>query len=206
MNWIERMYELKGKDPYSQNGEGIYLEYIFHNIGHNKGLFLDIGGSDGFHLSNIKHLEKMGWRGDVLDRENGFDVNRESMKEYEVNCDTDLLSIDIDGNDYWIIDLLLEWKPFTPFVIIAEFNPAFTDSRTIKYNPDHVWDGTDYYGFSFEAGKKLAEKHGYKVIFQIADMNMIMVREDLIKVSVPEVFFMPNDFFKKSKRTDWIFI
>lgn len=206
MNWIERMYELNGKDPYSQNGEGIYLEYIFHNIGQNKGIFLDIGGSDGFHLSNIKHLEKMGWRGDVLDRENGFDVNRESMKEYEVNCDTDLLSIDIDGNDYWIIDLLLEWKPFTPFVIIAEFNPAFTDSRTIKYNPDHVWDGTDYYGFSFEAGKKLAEKHGYKVIFQIADMNMIMVREDLIKVSVPEVTFKPNDFFKKSERTDWIFI
>jgi len=101
----------------------------------------------------------------------------------------------------------LSEHPFTPFVIIAEFNPAFTDSRTIKYNPDHVWAGDDYYGFSFLAGVKLSEKHGYKVIFQIADMNMIMVREDLIEgLHIPEVRFQQNDFFNKSERTDWIMI
>jgi hypothetical protein len=205
MNWIERMYEIKGKDPYAQNGEGLLLEYVFHNVGSGK-IFLDIGGGDGFYLSNVRHLEHLGWEGEILDLENGFNVTRQSMKEYNVNCDTDLLSIDIDGNDYWIIDLLLGWKPFTPFVIIAEFNPAFSDSRTIKCNPDHVWDGTDYYGFSFEAGKKLFEKHGYKVIFNVANMNMIAVRADLINVEIPPVTYQVTEFFEKSVGREWVMV
>jgi hypothetical protein len=198
------MYELKGKDLYSQNGEGFYLEYIFYHLGAGS-IFLDIGSGDGFHLSNVRHLENLGWKGARMDKENGTIVTLENMRFLPIDCDTDLLSIDIDGNDYWIMDQLLS-GPFTPLVIIAEFNAAFTDSRTIKYNSDHVWDGTDYYGFSFEAGKKLAEKHGYKVIFQVADMNMILVREDLVKVPVPEVTFKQNDFFQKSNRPDWVMI
>lgn len=94
-----------------------------------------------------------------------------------------------------------------PSVIIAEFNASYTDSRTIKYNPDHVWVGDSYYGFTFDAGVKLAEKHGYKVIFQIADMNMIMVREDLIKgLYIPPVTYKQSDYFTLSERTDWVWI
>lgn len=204
MNWIERMYELKGKDHYSQNSEGLLLEYVFHNIGPGS-RFLDIGGGDGFYLSNIRHLEKMGWKGHVLDKENGETVTADIFSEYFIDCDTDLLSIDIDGNDYWVIDSLLS-GPFTPFVIIAEFNAAFSDSRTIKYNPDHVWDGTDYYGFSFEAGKKLFEKHGYRVIFNVANMNMIAVREDLINVPIPTVTYEVTSFFEKSVDREWVMV
>lgn len=205
MNWIERMYEIKGRDLYSQGGEGLYLEYIWHHVDWNtNGQFIDIGGGDGFYLSNIKHLENLGWQGNVIDKENGDFVKIDNVIS-QLKFEPDILSIDIDGNDYWIVDKIL--RHYKPSIVLAEFNAAFTDSRTIKYNPDHVWDGTDYYGFSFEAGKKLAEKHGYKVIFQIADMNMIMVREDLVKVSVPEVTFKQNDFFQKSNRPDdWVMI
>lgn len=202
MNWIERMYELKGKDLYSQNGEGLYLEYIAHQIKSPLGRILDIGGGDGFYLSNTKHLKNLGWEIRVLDKITGDFVTVENIVAH-ISI-PDIISIDIDGNDYWILHQILSYS--MPRIIVAEFNPAFTDSRTIKYNPDHEWEGTDYYGFSFKAGKKLAEKHGYKVIFQNNDMNMYMVKEDLIKVSVPEVTFKPNDFFEKSNRTDWVFI
>lgn len=204
MNWIERMYELKGRDLYSQNGEGLYLEYVFSQIGINNKAFVDIGGGDGFHLSNTRHLKNLGWKGQVFDTQIG---NRVTLENLKVEGDgPDLISIDIDGFDYWIVDKLLSLN-FKPMVIIAEFNPAFTDSRTIAYNPNHEWAGDDYYGFSFAAGEKLAEKHGYKVIFQIADMNMIMVRKDLIEgLYVPPVTFKQSDFFKKSERTDWVMI
>lgn len=57
------------------------------------------------------------------------------------------------------------------------------------------------------AGEKLAELHGYKVIFQIADMNMIMVRADLIEgLEIPPVTYKQNDYFKLSDREDWIII
>lgn len=203
MNWIERMYDLKGKDLYSQNGEGLYLEYVLSHISISSKKMYDIGGGDGFHLSNSRHLKHLGFSVSVFDLENGCEINRDNCTNATATFPS-IISIDIDGNDYWILDKMLPY--YKPEIVIAEFNSAFTDSRTIKYNPDHVWDGTDYFGFSFDAGVKLAEKHGYKVIFQIADMNMIMVREDFINVPIPPVTFKRSDYFKKSERTDWVFI
>ena len=204
MNWIERMYELKGKDLYSQNGEGLYLEYIFNSIPTQGKSFVDIGGSDGFYLSNTRHLKNIGSYGYVLDQENGHRVNVENLHEH-FRALPQLLSIDTDGNDYWLLEDLFN-NGVKPSVILAEFNPAFLDYRAIKYNPDHVWDGTDYYGFSFAAGQKLAERFGYKVIFQTGNMNMFMVRADLVNVEVPPVKFEQVNFFEKSNRTDWVMI
>lgn len=209
MNWIERLSEIEGKDLYAQNSEGLILEYIFNSLyGYRGNLkFIDVGGGDGFYLSNTRHLANMGWNGLVLDRENGIDINAENIYGWlDKKQGCDLFSIDIDGNDYWVLESVFKYM-YDPAVIIAEFNAMYTDSRTIAYNPDHVWAGDSYYGFTFEAGKKLAEKHGYKVIFQVADMNMIMVREDLIEgLHIPEVTYKQNDFFKLSPRTDWVMI
>lgn len=204
MNWIERMYDFKGKDLYSQNGEGFYLEYILESLKISPDKFIfDIGGGDGFYLSNSRHLRSLGLKALIFDKENGIDINQGNCLDSKEYLPT-IISIDIDGNDYWILQRQIPF--YEPAIVIAEFNPAFTDSRTIKYNPNHVWDGTDYYGFSFEAGKKLAESNGYKVIFQIANMNMIMIREDLIKVSIPEVKYKQIEFFEKSNREDWVFV
>ena len=206
MNWIERMYELKGKDLYSQNGEGLLLEYVWDKVNGDfiERVIFDIGCGDRFILSNSRHLRNsfdftvLGW-----DKENGQTVTAENCTK-SVSM-PGIISIDIDGNDYWILDKQLPY--YRPLIVIAEFNAMYTDSRTIKYNPDHVWQGDSYYGFTFEAGKKLAEKHGYKVIFQIADMNMIMVRADLIEgLTIPEVTYKQNDYFKLSDRTDWVWI
>jgi len=202
MNWIERMYEIKGKDLYSQNGEGLLLEYVFHSIQYfyDGFTFIDIGAGDGFILSNTRHLKNVGFKGICLDKIEGDFVTCENILNYYDYAA--IISIDTDGNDYWILDTMLTFNKAP--IIIAEFNPAFTDSRAIKYNPDHVWAGDDYYGFSFEAGKKLAEKHGYTIIFNVANMNLIMVRNDLIEwLTVPPVTYEVNEFFKKSGRTDW---
>lgn len=203
MNWIERMYEIKGKDLYSQNGEGLYLEYVLHklNFGTNR-VCIDIGGGDGFYLSNSRHIKSIGYEQYIIDKENGDNITVASAYRYIHR--PDVISMDIDGNDYWILEKIFSFHK--PIVVIAEFNPAFSDSRTIKYNPDHIWDGTDYYGFSFDAGKKLFEKHGYKVIFNVANMNMIAVREDLIKVTIPPVTYQVTQFFEQSKDREWVMV
>lgn len=205
MNWIERLYEIKNKDLYSQNGEGLILEYMYFSIGiFCSRRMLDIGSSDEFILSNSRHL-LISHRFDVkcFDKANGRPVDIENCMSLVDH--TDIISIDIDGNDYWILDKMLPY--YKPDIVVAEFNAMYTDSRTIAYDPNHVWAGDSYYGFTFEAGKKLAEKHGYKVIFQLANMNMFMVRADLIEgLTFPEVTYKQNDFFKLSTRTDWVSI
>lgn len=209
MNWIERMYEIKGKDPYSQNGEGIYLEYVAYSIARDLPLtpkIADIGAGDGFHLSNSRYLHHIGWDRECFDKITGENINLGTVSAHLFpHGPYHVISIDIDGNDYWILESILK-KEYKEPIFIAEFNAAFSDSRTIKYNPDHVWDGTDYYGFSFEAGKKLFEKHGYKVIFNVANMNMIAVREDLIKVTIPTVTYQVTQFFEKSVDREWVMV
>lgn len=209
MNWIERLYEIKNKDLYSQSGEGLILEYIYYSIAKSDfcigdNIMFDIGAGDKFILSNSRHIKKaLNTNVYYFEKESGSEINLDNCLEHYAH--PNVISIDIDGNDYWILDKML--PHYNPIIVIAEFNAMYTDSRTIKYNPDHVWAGDSYYGFTFEAGKKLAEKHGYKVIFQLADMNMFMVRADLIDgLTFPEVTYKQNDFFKLSAREDWVYL
>lgn len=202
------MYELKGKDLYSQSGEGLILEYVWHSLHlfDTKKVIFDIGCGDRFILSNSRHLKNScGFYVCGFDVINDRKVDLTNCTELMDLIHPCIISIDIDGYDYWILDKILPF--YKPEIVIAEFNASYTDSRTIKYNPDHVWAGDSYYGFTFEAGKKLAEKHGYKVIFQIANMNMLMVRADLVEgLEIPPVTYQQSDYFKMSEREDWIFI
>lgn len=204
MNWIERIYEIKSMDLYAQSGEGLILEYMASHVRMREKFMFDVGAGDKFILSNSRHLRHLGWTIVYWEKEDNKEINLDNYKDSHAQFPS-IISIDIDGNDYWILDKML--PHYKPEIVVAEFNPAFTDSRTIAYNPDHVWAGDNYYGFSFEAGKKLAEKHGYKVIFQLADMNMFMVRADLIDgLTFPEVTFKQNNFFKENTTGRWVMI
>lgn len=201
MNWIERLPEVTGKDPYSQSGESIVLEYIAEHVGLRRPIMFDIGSGDGFILSNSRHFRNLGYKVAYFEKLTGTPISLETCTKHPDH--PFIISIDIDGNDFWILDKML--PHYKPEIVIAEFNAMYTDSRAIRYNPDHVWAGDSYYGFTFKAGEKLAELHGYKVIFQIANMNMIMVRADLIEgLEIPPVTYKQNDYFKLSDREDWI--
>lgn len=73
-----------------------------------------------------------------------------------------ILSIDIDGNDYWI------WKALKadPDVICIEYNPWFgpNESWTIRYSPENKWDHTDNYGASLTALYELGKSRGYQLV------------------------------------------
>jgi len=216
MNWIEELYTLKPKKLFAQNGEETYLNHIFKNIGTTNKVLVDIGSGDGVYLSNSLALRNKGWNGLLIDgKENNSPLVYQKSVTVENICDIlfykkipkefDLLSLDTDGNDFWLISEIL--KSYYPRVIIAEFNSSFTESKTIKYDADFFWEGDDYFGFTFEAGQKLAEQFGYKIIFQNNDMNLYFVKADLIgELEIPKITYTVNDYFKKSERTDWVII
>lgn len=206
MNWIEGLYDIKEKDPYSQYGESKYLEHIIDHISScNQHNFIDIGAGDGQHLSNTRYFEYKGWKGKKLDKVTGDLVTVENVLRYiDLKPELELLSIDIDGNDYWVLDEILRW--ISPTVIIAEFNAHYTDSRTIRYNPSQEWAGDSYFGFTFKAGEALARKWDYKVVFQNNDLNMYFVRKHLVEVDIPEIAYNQLSVFPMSERKDWIYV
>lgn len=177
---------------YSQSGEEGILHTLIEIIGAKSHYLVDFGAGDGFHLSNTRFLIEQGWRGLLMDGDNkgNAEVKAEHITadnicnlfaKYEVPKEFDLLSIDIDGNDYWVLDRILGGG-YRPQIIIAEFNGTITQDRavTIAYNPDHVWKNNDYYGASFSAFCKLAIRHGYRVIGQNDGLNLYMVPAQIL--------------------------
>lgn len=226
MNWIKELstFPVKEKNKYSQCGEEIYLGYIFQNLnktGAEKKMFLvDLGAGDGFALSNTARLlEDSEWTGLLLDadprgnqRVHKHFISKENICDFLHGAgiekdDIDLLSIDLDGNDLYILEAILQGG-FKPSVIIAEFNPIHPmgTSVAIEYNPDHIWGNDDYYGFSFSAGVKMAAKYGYRCIFQNDNLNMYFVHEDYLQdiEEFPEVSYQVMHGHKESVNKNWI--
>ena len=89
----------------------------------------------------------------------------ELLDTYDVPTNFDFLSLDIDGVDYWIWKSLLESNTYLPKVVMLEYNPHFeiNEFKTIKYDANYKKTGTNYYGASISAYKKLGEDNGYKL-------------------------------------------
>ncbi|WP_263358495.1 hypothetical protein [Acidicapsa ligni] len=96
--------------------------------------------------------------------------------------DLGLLSIDVDGNDYWIWEVI---NVMRPILCICEFNAVFGDLHPISIPYKADFHRTDahfsnlYYGASLAALKSLALKKGYRFVgTNSAGNNAFFVRED----------------------------
>ena len=89
-------------------------------------------------------------------------INEESkleaiLKKHTITDVIDLLSIDIDGNDYFIFDSLLVIRPR---LVICEYNPTIpvTIDITAEYATDNM------FGTSVASLNRIAEAKGYKLV------------------------------------------
>jgi hypothetical protein len=104
-----------------------------------------------------------------------------------VTGDIDLLSIDIDRNDYWI------WKAISviqPRVVVIEYNATLHPplSLVVPYGPDRGWDGSNYFGASLEALVRLGHGKGYKLVgCNFSGTSAFFVRGDI----TGDLFFDP---------------
>ncbi len=169
---------------FSQCGETEILRKFFEKIGTKNKHALEFGAGDGFTLSNIRGLiQDDGWKGIMWDikprsvlvcEENVTPENINQLcKAYNIDADLDLISIDIDGNDYWVWKALTEIKPR---VVIIEFNHNFWNNeiQTIEYDKNFNHDLTDYYGATYNALKLLGEQKGYELVWNNT-LNMIFI-------------------------------
>jgi len=119
-------------------------------------------------------------------------VQRENInqliEEHGIIGEIDLLSIDIDGNDYWIWDAL---TIIQPRVVIIETHVEFgKQSIVVPYDKNYSFPGKHpvYHGASPVAMEKLAKKKGYRLVgANIYGFNTIYVKDGIGEVELPEV-------------------
>jgi hypothetical protein len=212
MRWAADL-EAHAARVYSQGGEDGVLLRLFERIGTRDRFFVEFGAWDGVHLSNTANLRlHHGWSGLLMegsDRADGERVKRERVdaenvealfRRYDVPREFDLLSIDIDGNDYWVWKAL---ESFRPRVVVVEYNVFFRPemARTIAYDPRHEWDkerfGT-YHGASLAAFEKLGREKGYALVYTEPYFpNAIFVRRS----ELPDGVVLPT--LPELTRWDW---
>ena len=95
-----------------------------------------------------------------------------------------LISIDIDGNDFWIIKKILEIG-VRPSIFIVEYNPSFLKySLSVPYSKNfnrfERHPSGLYHGASLKAFEKLFKKYDYKLIKVIGGINAVFSSKKII--------------------------
>ena len=172
---------------FSQNGEDGVLAEILRRIGvGEQRYFVEFGVESGREGNCVYLADIAGWRGLFMDGDERFFtalqqkyraselvhttnamVMPENVQELfaaaEVPSEPDVLSIDVDGTDYWIWEAI---KDYRPRVVVVEYNSALDPRRRLVQPADYEvgWDGTDYFGASLAAMRSLGERKGYRLV------------------------------------------
>ena len=194
---------------FSQWGEDGIIQYLLNKVNVKRKIFVEFGVED-YQESNTRFLlTNNQWSGLVIDgdKENIDNLKRDPIywaanlkaipcfitkdnidqliTSNGIEGEIGILSVDIDGNDYWVWQAI---KSISPAIIICEYNSHFGPSAevTIPYDKDFYRDNNHfskiYYGASISALNSLANTKGYSLVASNSvGNNIFFVRDDLLE-------------------------
>jgi len=209
---IEHLEEVEFR-VFSQWGEDGIIEWILQNLPVAQKIFIEFG-VENFREANTRFLiENRNWKGLVMDGNNenmrelrssslhyrhdltavAEFITRENInqliRKYGFSGDIGILSIDIDGNDFWVMEAI---DCVNPSIIICEYNPILGDKFpvTVPYDPSFTRFKAHhsglYFGASIAAIRALAERKGYEFLGTNSNgINAFFVRRDLFSLLQP---------------------
>lgn len=192
---------------FSQWGEDGIIQHLLNHVAIDRRTFVEFGVED-YRESNTRFLLRNdNWEGLILDSDEAHIsrirrdpiywrhsltavkafVTRESIDQLissmELSGDIGLLSIDIDGNDYWVWEAI---QCIQPRIVICEFNSLLGRSRPVsvpyseEFRRHEAHFSGLYFGASLAAFCHLAGRKGYKFIGCTSSGNdAFFVRDDL---------------------------
>ena len=190
---------------FSQRGEDGIIQFLLKHVAPENKIFVEFGADAYSFESNTRFLlTNDNWRGLIMDsNERAFEelkrsrawelydltavqafVTRENINElltqHGINGEIGLLSIDIDGNDYWVWQAI---NVIQPAIVIAEYNHRFGPHRAVTIPYDAKFDRKKahpsklYFGASLKALCKLGKAKGYAFV-GCNGVNAFFVRAD----------------------------
>jgi hypothetical protein len=222
--FLNKNYYFTNTKSQSENKENKYINKLSNFIT-NK-LFVEIGFQ--YNQFNCVNLIKKNFNGILIDGGGKFNfyvmrailwrlkkkkikiinkfINKKNILEI-IPKKIVILSIDIDGNDYWILNRIIKNKIF-PEIIIIEYNASFLDKKsTIPYkenfhrHDEHIsgW----YHGASLNLFYNFLKKYNYKLIKTTGGINAFFAKNDIIKNNKIR-YFKPEDCYQEGQlRNKW---
>ena len=173
----------------------------------NHGTAVDLGAGDGVRWSNTYALFTNGWRGVGVESDSRRFTKLARayrhyprvfacrnlvtphnvvalLQSYEIAKDFEVLSIDVDSNDYWILQATL--GVFRPRLIVAEINENIPPPIrfVVKYDPDFQLRH-HFYGCSIMALADLCRQHDYAVL-ELEYNNAFLAPREIVLLEPPD--------------------
>ena len=187
---------------FSQNGEDGVLQALLARVGVSSRRFVEFGAETGREGNCVFLADVLGWTGLFMEADPssfarlstkyrdlpGVQTLQAGVTPANINAlltesgmtgEIDVLSIDIDGHDYWV------WKAISAVsarVVVIEYNAhvRYPDRQVQPLDEVDPWNGTDFYGASLGALEHLADDLGYALVHtELAGVNAFFVRADL---------------------------
>lgn len=179
-------YSLRGRFSHA-NEQQILARYIEELLPKDQPrTVVDIGAGNGVRWSNSYALLLAGWKalGIEADSQKYALLSRAYRKfpraraahsrvdptnirsllqDFEIERDFGVLCLDIDGNDYWVLEAIL--SNFRPGLVVTEINENIPPPLrfVVKFDPDFQLR-YHFYGCSIAALEDLCEKHDYGIL------------------------------------------
>lgn len=214
-------YEFK---VFSQNGEDGIIQFLIQNTEIKNKIFVEFG-VETYKEANTKFLLlNNGWSGLIIDGDKNamekiassdlhwkYDLKsignfitkdniNKIIKSAGIEGEIGLLSVDIDGNDYWVFENI---DCINPQILIMEYNSIFGDIHKISVPYDENFVRSQkhysnlYYGASIAALCDIANKKGYDLVGSNSfGNNLFFIRHDCNKLKIK---LTPKEAYVKSK-------
>ena len=210
---------------FSQWGDDGIIQYLIHNVPIASDAFVEFGVEDYSEANTRFLLLNDNWRGLIMDagtdnmaRVQGEDlywrheltaicefISRENINGLISGAGfkgpIGLLSVDIDGNDYWVWEAI---DVVDAAIVIVEYNSVFGPRKAVSvpYDPgfrrSQAHASNLFWGCSLRALCVLAEKKGYAFVGCNSNgNNAYFVRRDLagdLRVKTPEEGYVLSRF------------
>lgn len=185
---------LEGADfnEFSQFGEDGLIEACLSRFGIKNEWCFEVGAYDGVRFSNVKRLWDKNWNAVLIEGDADLHEKCRRFESGRVRCvhehiepasldrilaeqgapkDLDFGVIDIDGQDYWILDYL---KTYRPRLLLVEFWPTRA-AHEEKFVPPLGGEGQA----AFEPLKALGESKGYVALAK-TKVNILFCDKELL--------------------------
>ena len=219
------MHELEQAEHsvYSQHGEDGVIQALLKHIPVKHRFVVEFGAYDGEYMSNSRHLIKdHGWRALLIEADPRFykqlsrryrnNPNVSLMNEfiYKENInelfkhggvprDFEVLSIDVDGPDYYLWQALTEYQPK---IVIIESNPSFPAGEHYVVPEDQIRQlgGTSREGASLQSFYELGRQKGYHLVYiELSGANLFFIHDSCLEYFdiegiEPALLYQPPQF------------
>ncbi len=177
---------------FSQNGEDGILDVLRSQLLKSNRYCIEVGVEDGIECNTAWLVIAEKYNGMMIEGNlrlakrasrivswynNGaechhFFITKENvarLKLLSLYSDPDVFSLDIDGNDYYVVQGILE-AGFRPRIFVVEYNAVFGPERGLTITYDETFSYTKahtsqlYYGVSITGWRNLFKQHGYRFI------------------------------------------